>query len=88
MDNMDNYENKINFLKSRLEARKQEKTRAEANLEMAEKQLSDVTEKIRTLGYEPEDLPNVINSLQTDIAKNLAEAEKILAEIDDAGSVV
>lgn len=79
---MDNYEAKISGLKSRLEAKKQEKTRAEANLEMAEKQLKEVTEKIRALGYEPEQLLDVITQLQTDIAENLAEAERILAETE------
>ncbi|MCM1564897.1 MAG: hypothetical protein NC238_02875 [Dehalobacter sp.] len=79
---MDNFENRISSLKSRLEAKKNEKTRAEANLEMAEKQLQEVVGKIRDLGYEPNDLPDVIAQLEQSVTDNLAEAERILAETE------
>jgi len=77
-----NVENRISALKTRLEQKKNERTRAEANLEMAEKQLQEVTAKIRELGYEPEQLPSVIEDLEQKIAANLAEAEKILEQME------
>jgi len=79
---MNNVEIRISSLKSKLDAKKDERTRAQANLEMAEKQLQDVTGKIKDIGYEPADLPTVIEQLEKSVTDNLAEAEKILAEMD------
>lgn len=79
---MPDIENKIAGLKSRLEAKKNEKTRAEANLEMAQKQLEEVTKQITDLGYVPDALPDAILDLETIINTNLAEAERILNETE------
>jgi chromosome segregation ATPase len=79
---MDNVEMRINSLKTKLDAKKDERTRAQANLEMAEKQLQDVTAKIKDLGYEPTDLPAVIEQLEKSVSDNLAKAERILSEMD------
>ncbi|AFL99490.1 hypothetical protein Desde_1058 [Desulfitobacterium dehalogenans ATCC 51507] len=79
---IDNVEHRISSLKTKLEQKKNERTRAEANLETAEKQLQAVTDKIKALGYEPEQLPAVIEELEKNIEVNLAQAEKILAEME------
>lgn len=79
---MDDVEMRINSLKTKLDAKKDERTRAQANLEMAEKQLQDVTTKIKDLGYEPTDLPAVIEQLEKSVSDNLAKAERILSEMD------
>lgn len=79
---MSDIENRISFLKSKLEEKKNEKTRAEASLEMAETQLQDVTKKITDLGYAPENLADEIKSLDSIVNVNLAEAERILADME------
>lgn len=79
---MDNVEYRISSLKAKLEQKKNERTRAEANLETAEAQLKAVTDKIKALGYEPEQLPAVIEALEENIETNLVQAEKILAEME------
>lgn len=79
---MSDIENKIASLKSKLEAKKNERTRAEANLEMAQKQLDEVTKQILDLGYAPETLPDVIQDMEAIINTNLIEAEQILNETD------
>jgi len=75
-------EAKINDLKKRLEAKKNERNKAEANLEVQEKQLAEVTAQIIALGYEPDELPDVILKLETSILDNLKEAERILDEAE------
>ncbi len=77
-----NVEAQINDLKKRLEAKKNEKNKAEAQLEMHQKQLADVTEQIKAAGHEPEELPQVIEDLEKSILDNLAEAERILNEAE------
>lgn len=77
-----NVEVKINDLKKRLEEKKNERNRAEANLEVQEKQLAEVTAQIKALGYEPDDLPAVIALLEVSILDNLNEAERILNEAE------
>ena len=79
---IDNVENRISTLKAKLEQKKNERTRAEANLETAEKQLQDVSDKIKALGYEPEQLPAEIEALEENIETNLVQAEKILADME------
>jgi len=77
-----NVEVKINDLKKRLEEKKNERNKAEAQLELHEKQLTEVTAQIKALGYEPDQLPDVIANLESSILKNLAEAERILNEAE------
>ena len=77
-----NVEAKIGDLKKRLEEKKNERNKAEANLEVQEKQLAEVTAQIKALGYEPDQLPDVIATLEASILKNLAEAERILNEAE------
>lgn len=77
-----NVEVKINDLKKRLEEKKNERNKAEANLEVQEKQLAEVTAQIKALGYEPDELPDVIAKLDASILENLAEAERILNEAE------
>ena len=72
---IDNVENRISTLKAKLEQKKNERTRAEANLETAEKQLQDVSDKIKALGYEPEQLPAEIEALEENIETNLVQAD-------------
>lgn len=79
---MVNVEVKISDLKKRLEAKKNERNKAEASLEMHEKQLAEVTAQIKALGYEPEELPAVIAKLEASILENLSEAERILNEAE------
>lgn len=79
---MENVENRISELRKKLEAKKNEKNKAEASLEMYEKQLDEVTAQIKELGYTPEQLPGVIEKLEKDILDNLKEAERILDEAD------
>lgn len=79
---MVNVEVKINDLKKRLEAKKNERNKAEASLEMHEKQLAEVTAQIKALGYEPDQLPDVIAKLEASILDNLNEADRILNEAE------
>ncbi|MGE4274084.1 MAG: hypothetical protein AB7E31_14680 [Desulfitobacterium sp.] len=79
---MENVENKISELRKKLEAKKQEKNKAEASLEMYEKQLAEVTAQIKELGYQPDELPEVISRLEKSILENLNEAKRILDEAD------
>lgn len=79
---MVNVDVKINDLKKRLEVKKNERNKAEAQLEMHEKQLTEVTAQIKALGYEPDDLPAVIAKLETSILENLNEVERILNEAE------
>lgn len=81
-NNVANVELKINDLKKRLEVKMNERNKAEASLEMYEKQLADVTAQIKALGYEPEQLPDIITDLEDSILKDLAEAERILNEAE------
>lgn len=75
-------EGKINSLKERLESKKNERNRAEANFEVADMQLKDVVSQIKGNGYEPEQLPQVIADLEKNIMNNLSEAERILNEAE------
>ena len=77
-----NVEAKISDLRKRLEEKKNERNKAEANLEVQEKQLAEVTAQIKALGYEPDQLPDVIAKLDASILENLAEAERILNEAE------
>jgi septal ring factor EnvC (AmiA/AmiB activator) len=82
MENVINVEARINNLKKRLEEKKNERNKAEANLEVHEKQLAEVTAQIKALGYEPDELPDVIAKLEASILENLTEAERILNEAE------
>lgn len=79
---MENVEARIDSLKKRLEAKKDERNKAQANLEVQEKQLAEVTAQIKALGYEPEQLPEEIAKLEASILDNLNEAERILNEAE------
>lgn len=79
---MNTVENRISSIKAKLEQKKDERTRAEANLETAQKQLKEVTEKIQALGYKPEQLPAVIEELEKNIADKLDQAEKLLNQME------
>jgi len=79
---MENVENRISELRKKLEAKKNEKNKAEASLEMYEKQLAEVTAQIKELGYEPDQLPEVISALENSILENLEKAERILNEAE------
>lgn len=79
---MENIEVRINSLKKRLEDKKNEKNRAEANLEVQEKQLTEVTAQIQALGYEPEQFPEVIAQLEASILEGLNQVEQILKDAE------
>ena len=82
MTELANVEARINDARKRLEAKKNELNKAEAQLEMHQKQLADVTEQIKAAGHEPEQLPQVIDDLEKRILDDLKEAERILNEAD------
>ena len=82
MEKVIDVEDKISDLKKRLEVKKNERNKAEANLEVHEKQLEEVTAQIKAMGYEPDELPDVIAKLETSILDNLKEAERILDEAE------
>ena len=82
MEKVIDVEVKISDLKKRLEVKKNERNKAEASLEVHEKQLEEVTAQIKAMGYEPDELPDVIAKLETSILDNLKEAERILDEAE------
>lgn len=82
MDNTISIENRINDLKRRLEEKRNERNKAEANLEVQERQLAEVTAQIRAEGYEPDELPDVIAKLEASIRENLDRAEQILKDAE------
>lgn len=69
---------KLNELKTKAEAAKTEKTRAEATLENLNRQKAEVEAELAKLGVTPEQLPAEIEKLGAEISEHLAQAEQLL----------
>lgn len=74
---MDNAE-RLRQIKSRVEAAKTERTKAEANMESLQKQRDQVVADCTAHGVTPETLDESIQTLEAQLQRNLDEAEQLL----------
>jgi len=74
------YEKTITEIKENLEKAKNMKFRAEAKLEQLYKQREEITNEIKAMGIEPENIDAEISKLQTEIDAMLKETKDLLPE--------
>ena len=75
---MNNTEARLNSLKIQIEKGKEERTRAQTNLETYTKQRDELIAQLAELGVTPDNLDSEIARLDQEIEANLARAEQLL----------
>ena len=73
-----NVVNEINRLQKVVQQRRDERARAQANLETAEKQKAEVLQELHSLGVKPEELEAEIERVTKAISDNLKRAAELL----------
>lgn len=72
---------RIEKAKERLDAAEKAKTKAEAQLEAAQKQCDEVVEEMTKLGVTPETIEAEINRLSASVEENLKNVENNIPEL-------
>lgn len=72
---------RIEKAKERLDASEKAKTKAEAQLEAAQKQCDEVVEEMKKLGVTPETIEEEINRLSASVEENLKNVENNIPEL-------
>lgn len=72
---------RIEKAKERLDAAEKAKTKAEAQLEAAQKQCDEVVEEMKNMGVTPETIEEEINRLSASVEENLKNVENNIPEL-------
>ncbi|SFX34128.1 hypothetical protein SAMN04487866_10548 [Thermoactinomyces sp. DSM 45891] len=71
-------EDKMKELKVRIEAAREQRTRAEGKLENLEKQEAELLNELEQLGVKPEELEEEIGRLEREIQRGIQEVNDLL----------
>ncbi|SDY49341.1 hypothetical protein [Thermoactinomyces sp. DSM 45892] len=71
-------EDKMKELKVRIEAAREQRTRAEGKLENLEKQEAELLHELEQLGVKPEELEEEIGRLEREIQRGIKEVNDLL----------
>ena len=75
---MQQLEEKIKYMKTKIEEAKDLRRRAELKLENLEKQERDILMELEQLGVKPDQLTEEINRLEQEVREGLQEVEQLL----------
>jgi chromosome segregation ATPase len=74
---------KIEALKRKFEQLKDKRAQVTAQRDVSEKQLSEVEAQIAKAGYTPNDLPDVIARLETEVDESISKAEQLIKSVEE-----